>query len=152
MACAGRDRRRLEEADISVIQAGEAQEALALLSQVDRLDLRVFTDIKLPGRLSGWDIAEEARIRMPDLPIIYATGFNEGRERQLGRSYCRALRPEATAPGGAGVGGYNDSGPQAPPICAHSRHPDGCDGVWLCGEVGSMCRRRRRRRRRSCRR
>ena len=76
----------LEEAGFSVIQAGEAQEALALLSQIDRLEL-LFTDIKLPGRLSGWDIAEEARIRMPDLPIIYATGFSEGRERQLGRSY-----------------------------------------------------------------
>ena len=86
MARAGRDRRRTGRGGISVLPGGEAQEALALLSQVDRLDL-LFTDIKLPGRLSGWDIAEEVRIRMPDLPIIYATGFSEGRERQLGRSY-----------------------------------------------------------------
>ena len=53
-----------EDAGFSVIQAGEAQEALALLSQIDQLDL-LFTDIRLPGRLSGWDIAEEARMRSP---------------------------------------------------------------------------------------
>ena len=33
-------------------------------------------DIRLPGQLSGWDIAERARAMRPDLPVIYATGYS----------------------------------------------------------------------------
>lgn len=34
----------------------------------------VFTDIRLPGGIDGWDIANHVRERRPDIPVIYATG------------------------------------------------------------------------------
>lgn len=33
------------------------------------------TDIKLPGRIDGWQIAERGREHDPALQLIYATGF-----------------------------------------------------------------------------
>jgi len=34
------------------------------------------TDIMLPGKVDGWQIAERCRERDPELPVIYATGFS----------------------------------------------------------------------------
>jgi DNA-binding NtrC family response regulator len=34
------------------------------------------TDIKLPGRINGWQIAERCREHDPGLPVIYTTGFS----------------------------------------------------------------------------
>ena len=34
------------------------------------------TDIKLPGPVDGWTIAERCREHDPRLPVIYATGFS----------------------------------------------------------------------------
>jgi CheY-like chemotaxis protein len=36
----------------------------------------LFTDIRLPGPMDGWRLAEKARALKPDLPVIYATGFS----------------------------------------------------------------------------
>jgi DNA-binding NtrC family response regulator len=34
------------------------------------------TDVKLPGSVDGWQIAERCREHDPDRPVIYATGFS----------------------------------------------------------------------------
>lgn len=34
------------------------------------------TDITLPGKVDGWQIAERCREHDPGLPVIYATGFS----------------------------------------------------------------------------
>ena len=34
------------------------------------------TDIRLPGQVDGWQIAERCREHDPGLPVIYATGFS----------------------------------------------------------------------------
>ena len=36
----------------------------------------LFTDIRLPGEVTGWDIAEVCRDIHPQLPVIYATGYS----------------------------------------------------------------------------
>lgn len=36
----------------------------------------LFTDIRLPGLIDGWQLAERARAINPVLPVIYATGFS----------------------------------------------------------------------------
>lgn len=36
----------------------------------------LFTDIRLPGAVDGWDVAEHCREHDPVLPVIYATGFS----------------------------------------------------------------------------
>ena len=65
----------LEDAGYDVVEAETGDEALDALSRYPDIEL-LFTDIRLPGSLSGWDIAEHARAMRADLPIIYATGYS----------------------------------------------------------------------------
>jgi DNA-binding response OmpR family regulator len=54
--------------------AGSGEEAVALLkSDVVKYGALV-TDINLPGKLDGWEIARLAREINPNFPIVYMTG------------------------------------------------------------------------------
>lgn len=75
--------RELELAGFEVLEAASAEDALALLPQVDGIDL-LFTDIRLPG-MDGWQLAESVRGRYGDVPVIYASGY-AGRLHPLPRS------------------------------------------------------------------
>jgi CheY-like chemotaxis protein len=50
--------------------------ALAAVEAGPRPDL-VITDMMMPGGLSGLALAQELRVRMPDLPVVLATGYSE---------------------------------------------------------------------------
>jgi CheY-like chemotaxis protein len=63
----------LEDEGFEVVEAGTGEEGLDRCHGADLL----FTDIRLPGELDGWDVAERCRQRDPDLPVIYATGFSD---------------------------------------------------------------------------
>ena len=67
----------LEDAGFSILEADNGDQAVAILAQNPDVQL-LFTDIRLPGRLTGWDIAERARELRPDIPVIYATGYSAG--------------------------------------------------------------------------
>lgn len=73
----------LREAGYEVTTACDGHQALNQCRQ-RTADLLV-TDIRLPGDISGWEIAEECRKHDPDLPVIYASGFSPCR-----RGRCRA--------------------------------------------------------------
>jgi DNA-binding response OmpR family regulator len=64
----------LQDAGFDVIQASDREEALAWCRQ--RLADGLITDIRLPGRIDGWQIAERCREHDPSLPVIYATAFS----------------------------------------------------------------------------
>src|SRR5688500_16910987 len=64
----------LEEAGFDVIEAVNGEEAMERCRE--RVADILFTDIRLPGRVDGWDIAERCRELNPDLPVVYATGFS----------------------------------------------------------------------------
>lgn len=64
----------LRDAGYHVIHASTGEEALAWC-QRHAADVLV-TDIRLPGEVDGWQIAERCREHDPDLPVIYATGFS----------------------------------------------------------------------------
>src|SRR5437870_6298315 len=66
----------LEAEGYQVLEAGSGDEALRLL--VAHPDLRIdvlFTDVVMPGRLDGVDLADAARLLRPELPVSFATGF-----------------------------------------------------------------------------
>lgn len=65
----------LDDAGYDVIEAGDGATALRLLADNPRVAL-LFTDIRLPGGMTGWDIAERARVLRPGIPVIYATGYS----------------------------------------------------------------------------
>jgi CheY-like chemotaxis protein len=64
----------LREEGFQVIHASTGDEALAWCKQ-SVTDILV-TDIKLPGQIDGWQIAERCREHNPQLPVIYASGFS----------------------------------------------------------------------------
>lgn len=65
----------LRELGYRVIEAHDGQSALRLLErQEGRVDL-LFTDVVLPGGLTGANVAEEARRIRPDLKILFTTGY-----------------------------------------------------------------------------
>jgi two-component system, response regulator PdtaR len=63
----------LEEAGFSTLQAGSADEAIALLEA--RKDIRiVFTDIHLPGSMDGLRLAHAIRRRWPPIELVLTSG------------------------------------------------------------------------------
>jgi CheY-like chemotaxis protein len=54
--------------------AGSVVQAVALLDDPGEIDL-LFTDIRLPeGNLGGFELAEQARGKNPNLKVLYTTG------------------------------------------------------------------------------
>ena len=66
----------LGDAGFEVTAAGNGDDALALLREGRRFDL-LFTDIRMPGAIDGWQLAREAREMLPDIRVIYATGLGD---------------------------------------------------------------------------
>ena len=71
----------LRRAGYEVIEAATGEEALSRC-QEHTADL-LFTDIRLPGALDGWDVAEHCRASHPSLPVIYASGYSHKEARQV---------------------------------------------------------------------
>lgn len=59
-----------------VLEAETAAEALRILDRGEQVDV-MFTDVVMPGGASGFDLAEQARTRRPDLGILFTSGFTE---------------------------------------------------------------------------
>jgi CheY-like chemotaxis protein len=70
-----------------VIHAASGEEALAWCRR-GAADVLV-TDIRLPGKIDGWQIAERYREHAPELPVIYATGFSPVAARPVPGSLSR---------------------------------------------------------------
>jgi DNA-binding NtrC family response regulator len=62
------------EEGLDVIPASNGEGALAWCKR--RIADVLVTDIRLPGKVDGWQIAERCREHDPNLPVIYATGFS----------------------------------------------------------------------------
>jgi CheY-like chemotaxis protein len=71
----------LEEAGFQVIEATTGEEAIRKC-QGSPLGA-LFTDIRLPGQIDGWDIAEHCRGADPNLPVVYATGYSHVKPRPV---------------------------------------------------------------------
>ncbi|WP_109107239.1 ATP-binding protein [Azospirillum sp. TSO35-2] len=72
----------LEEAGFTVTRAATADEALPLL-EAGGIDL-LFSDVVMPGSMSGVDLARNAQRLFPGLPVVLATGYSEEVARATG--------------------------------------------------------------------
>ena len=63
----------LRELGYTVVQAADANQALAVLTIQPRIDL-LFTDIVMPD-MNGRRLADKARETWPDLRVLYTTGY-----------------------------------------------------------------------------
>lgn len=59
--------------DTDVVECASADQALEILKENSSFDL-VFTDIRMPGKIDGLELAEEIWGRWPDLPVILTSG------------------------------------------------------------------------------
>lgn len=57
-----------------VLAAHSSEEALRLLDEHGKVDL-LFTDVIMPGGMNGLVLAEKVHQRLPDLPVLLATGY-----------------------------------------------------------------------------
>jgi len=63
----------LVEAGLHVTEASNGEDALSLLQGHCGFDL-LLTDVHMPGRLSGIDIALHVRSLWPETPVVFVTG------------------------------------------------------------------------------
>jgi nitrogen-specific signal transduction histidine kinase/CheY-like chemotaxis protein len=68
----------LEDAGFDVVVAASGDQALAMLGGGLDVDV-VFSDIVMPGQVSGIDLAGLLRERRPGLPVVLATGYTDQR-------------------------------------------------------------------------
>jgi PAS domain S-box-containing protein len=87
----------LEDLGCKVIRATTAEDALDVLKNGAEIEL-LFSDIVMPGRLSGVELAKEARLLRPDLGVVLTTGYSEDVARLEGtRVLAKPYRMEALA-------------------------------------------------------
>ncbi|MGE5538463.1 MAG: response regulator [Gemmatimonas sp.] len=60
----------------AVVEAENASAALSILRTQQRVDL-LFTDVVMPGGMTGLELGHEAQRIRPGLPVLYTSGFAE---------------------------------------------------------------------------
>jgi CheY-like chemotaxis protein len=58
------------------LQAANAAEALAIVAAGKPFDL-LFTDVIMPGKMNGRELADELQKTRPDLKVVYTSGYTE---------------------------------------------------------------------------
>ena len=66
----------LHEAGYHAIEAPDGPSGLAILQSDVRIDLLI-TDVGLPGGMNGRQVADAARVKRPELKILFITGYAE---------------------------------------------------------------------------
>jgi CheY-like chemotaxis protein len=73
------------DAEFIVLEADSAVNAIAFLDNSRHVDV-IFTDIRLKGVGTGWDIADAYRAIEPEMPVVYASGQSSDPLRRVGNS------------------------------------------------------------------
>lgn len=63
----------IRDAGYATIEAEDGDRAIALLDQRDDIEL-VFTDIRMPGKIDGLDLARRIRESRPATPVVLTSG------------------------------------------------------------------------------
>ena len=64
----------LTEGGFAVTMASTGEDAMSMLDAPDADFSALITDVNLPGKLTGWDVARHARELFDTLPVVYMTG------------------------------------------------------------------------------
>jgi CheY-like chemotaxis protein len=75
----------LRDAGFVVLEAGSGEAALAQRETRGSIHL-LFTDIRLGGKINGWDVAEAFRAWNPAISVLYTSGNSIAPPRNVERS------------------------------------------------------------------
>ncbi len=82
----------LKELGYDVTRVSSAAAALRQLDTMQDLEL-MFSDMVMPGRMNGMDLAREVSRRRPELPIVLTTGFSEAAAQARAQGFRLLLKP-----------------------------------------------------------
>ena len=68
--------KRLESLGYAVAEARSGPEAIKLLQSGEPIDV-VFSDIVMPGKMTGYDVAQWIATMKPNIKVVLTTGYNE---------------------------------------------------------------------------
>jgi CheY-like chemotaxis protein len=68
----------LRDCGYNVVEAGDANEAIAAMGSEEPVSI-VFSDVRMPGKMDGFGLAEWFRSHYPDVPVLLTSGYNGGR-------------------------------------------------------------------------
>jgi len=74
----------LNDLGYRVLKAKDAQSALTIIESGMPIDL-LFTDVVMPGLLKSTELARKARERMPNLAVLFTSGYSENAITHSGR-------------------------------------------------------------------
>ena len=80
----------MEALGYRVVAAVNGQEALQRLRADPGIDM-LFTDIVMPGGMSGWELADQARRIRPGLPVLFTSGYALETLVEQGRAQAEAV-------------------------------------------------------------
>ncbi len=72
----------LEQSGLKVLEASDADEAMALLETHPEIKVLV-TDVKMPGWMSGIDLARQAAKKWPDICIMVTSAYYPAEDGDL---------------------------------------------------------------------
>jgi CheY-like chemotaxis protein len=68
----------LRDCGYNVVEAADASEAIAAVDAEGPVSL-VFSDVRMPGKMDGFELAEWFRSHHPSVPVLLTSGYNGGR-------------------------------------------------------------------------
>jgi len=83
-------RTNLENLGYRVLTANNGDEALEVVQSSENIDL-LFTDIVMPGKLNGYELAEAAIVVRPALKLLFTTGYAKVENKITREDWLNAL-------------------------------------------------------------
>jgi CheY-like chemotaxis protein len=74
----------LRDCGYNVLEAADASEAIATMRAEGPVSL-VFSDIRMPGKMDGFGLAEWFQSHHPSVPVLLTSGYNGGRNLPVDR-------------------------------------------------------------------
>jgi CheY-like chemotaxis protein len=71
-------------------RVASAEAALGALADRRSVDI-VFSDVMMPGRMNGVELAQEIRRRRPNLPVLLTSGYAEAARRKAGGQQIKII-------------------------------------------------------------
>jgi signal transduction histidine kinase/ActR/RegA family two-component response regulator len=80
----------IHELGYDTTRVASAEAALGALADRRTVDI-VFSDVMMPGRMNGVELAQEIRRRRPNLPVVLTSGYAEAARRKAGAQRIKII-------------------------------------------------------------